>query len=120
MSEPLCISPWEGEGIGLRERGCCVELRASPACEGGFETRPYGCLHNITYDVFMVRSRAPPRCPAPLDSGFRRNDGGYAQRPYVASPSLCDGEGGRALSENVFHRFADVGGGFDDGGAGGF
>ena len=23
------------------------------------------------------------RCPAPLDSGFRRNDGGYAQHPYA-------------------------------------
>ena len=39
-----------GDGCGLR--GCCVEFRASPVCEGGVETRP-----------------------------------------YVASPSLCEGEG---------------------------
>ena len=33
-----------------------------------------GVVRNLTYDTFTVRSRAPPRCPAPLDSGFRRND----------------------------------------------
>ena len=40
-----------------------------------------GAVHNLAYDGFTVRSRAPPRCPAPLDSGFRRNDGSYAQHP---------------------------------------
>ena len=39
-------------------------------------------MHNLTDDGFPVRSCAPPRCTAPLDSGFRRNDGGYAQHPW--------------------------------------
>ena len=38
-----------------------------------------GAVHNLTYDGFTVRSRAPSPCPAPLDSGFRRNDGDCAQ-----------------------------------------
>ena len=38
-----------------------------------------GAVHSLTYDGFTVRSRAPSPCPAPLDSGFRRNDGDCAQ-----------------------------------------
>ncbi len=38
-----------------------------------------GAVHDLTYDGLTVTSRAPPHCPTPLDSGFRRNDGGYAQ-----------------------------------------
>ena len=40
-----------------------------------------GAVHNLTCHGFTVRSRAPPRCPAPLDSGFRRNDGRCAKYP---------------------------------------
>ena len=42
---------------------------------------PRAAVHNLTYDGFMARSRVPTRCPAPLDSGFRRDDGGCAQHP---------------------------------------
>ena len=44
-----------------------------------------GVVRNLTYGGFTVKSRAPPRCPAPLDSGFRRNDGGYAQYPCAGT-----------------------------------
>ena len=38
-------------------------------------------MHNRGWDSLEPRPKAHPRCPAPLDSGFRRNDGGYAQHP---------------------------------------
>ena len=44
---------------------------------------PSGAVHNLTDDGFTVGSHAPLRCPAPLDSGFRRNDGSYAQLPFA-------------------------------------
>ncbi len=51
-----------------------------------------GAVHDFTYDGLTVTSRAPPHCPTPLDSGFRRNDGGYAQhlkgREQVSNPPL--------------------------------
>ena len=40
-----------------------------------------GHMHNRGWDSLEPRPKAHPRCPAPLDSGFRRNDGGYAQHP---------------------------------------
>ncbi len=68
--------------IGVRGRPRTFPPRAGatlPPLRTGFP-RP-GAVHNLTYDGFTVRSRAHPRCPFPLDSGFRRNDGGYAQHP---------------------------------------
>ena len=40
-----------------------------------------GSAHNCYRDSLERETVAPPRCPSPLDSGFRRNDGGYAQHP---------------------------------------
>ena len=49
-------------------------------------------MHNRGWDSLEPRPKAHPRCPAPLDSGFRRNDGGYAQHPpsgtYAQQPSF--------------------------------
>ena len=68
-------------------------LRASHAspslCEGVLcTTLPLDAQGGIKGGLDLV-FRFALRCPAPLDSGFRRNDGGYAQHPkgrcYMAS-----------------------------------
>ena len=44
---------------------------------------PSGDLRNLAYDEFWASSRALSPCTAPLDSGFRRNDGGCAKNPFA-------------------------------------
>ena len=43
----------------------------------------------IGSDVTVVRFGMNRPCTAPLDSGFRRNDGGYAQQPYCGNCGLA-------------------------------
>ena len=78
-------------GFGVVGEGCCGDgggllvwvVRApwpprcphpSPLPPSGFFAQPY--RRRILGQIMCVA-----RCTAPLDSGFRRNDGGYAKNP---------------------------------------
>ena len=72
-AQPVHIVPQLSRGVNYPS---CQVITISLFCFSLDSRVRVLCTTSLTTD-----SRAPPRCPAPLDSGFRRNDGSCAQHP---------------------------------------
>ena len=63
-----------------------VAFVLTPPWWGRRDSNPHGLSHMLLRHARLPFRHSPVTqmvLPTPLDSGFRRNDGGYAQRTYA-------------------------------------